>query len=188
MWGACGEQVRWTCEEWVKRKCEEWVKRKCEVCMESVWVSERRIHVVCVRYVCVCGWKGNTQRFVGMWEFKKHSQEKRRIRRRIQSVFSLSEPRRDRQRLQIEKEERKSLSLKKLPVSSYQKVILCIFIMHLPDIPVSRFPCFQMSDASFASDLLHVLPSQNLLWLITWLCWWLVFLSVIMFLCWCLGL
>ena len=69
----------------------------------------------------------------------------------------------ERERLQIEKEERKSLSLKKLPVSSYQKVILCIFIMHLPDIPVSRFPCFQMSDASFASDLLHALSSQNLL-------------------------
>ena len=112
----------------------------------------------------MCVWmKGQHTEVCRNVRVQKHSQEKRRVRRKIQCVQPQTVSQGERERLWIEKQERKSLSLKKLPVSSYPKVILCIFIMHLPDIPVSRFPCFQMSDASFASDLLHVLPSQNLL-------------------------
>jgi hypothetical protein len=57
--------------------------------MESEWVSERRIHVVCVRCVCVCVcvcMKGQHTEVCRNVRVQKHSQEKRRVRRKIQCV------------------------------------------------------------------------------------------------------
>ena len=70
---------------------------------------------------------------------KKSAQEKSRVRRRMQCVcpLKLRVDERERKRAENEREERETLSLEKLPVSLYPKSSLCIFIMHLPDIPAS---------------------------------------------------
>ena len=86
-------------------------------------------------------------RHVGVQE-KKSAQEKSRVHRRMQNVFSIKlrgweeeEGGRERERgrgMEGEGEgaERAPLSLENC-LENTQKGILCIFIMHLPDIPAS---------------------------------------------------
>ena len=116
--------------------------------MENVCVSERRVHVVCVRCVCtVCERVKGERREMCMSirvQGKRSTQEKSREHRRECRVCAASscermseeEEKRERER-EREQKMRKRESLEKLPVSLYSKTSLCVFIMHLPDIPAS---------------------------------------------------
>ena len=119
----------------MSRACEEWLKRECEVCMESVCVSERRVHVVCVWDVCemcvrVKGEHTEVCMSVRVQE-KNHIQEKSREHKRMQSVCSLKlrANEQERKRAENEREERETLSLEKLPVSLYPKRVVCVYLL-----------------------------------------------------------
>ena len=99
------------------------MKRECEVCIESVCVSERRLHVVCVCVCDVCESERGTHRGVYECESsrKETTQEKSREHKRMQSVCSLKlrVNEQERKRAENEREEQETLSLEKLPVSLY---------------------------------------------------------------------